>query len=74
MVSALVVMAAGAMFVSCNGNNPTNGCVCTTSLPDGSKNTVQVTLAQMQEIGATTCQQVADIASENHGPYSCKAY
>ena len=59
LVGALVAMSMSAMFVACNGNNPTNGCECTYSY-QGESETARITLAEMKEYyGVTTCSALA---------------
>lgn len=77
-VSAVVVMAMGAMFVACSNNNaPVNGCTCTHSY-QGETDTESITLAEMQEYGWKTCGDI--VASFNQAmagsgaSMTCKGY
>ena len=81
LVGALVVMSMSAMFVACNGNNPTNGCECTATIM-GESQTGRITLTEMKDnYGVTTCSALASTI-ENRGKddlgfsvsVSCKAY
>ena len=73
LVSAMVVIAAAAMFVSCNGNTPTNGCVCTFTW-EGETETERISLETMKNHGWSTCSQVAAAFKEEGENASCKAY
>lgn len=77
-VSAVVVMAMGAMFVACNSNNPVNGCACTISY-QGQNETEKITLSDMKGMGWTSCSQVQQWLKKEEWPdfpgtISCKAY
>lgn len=76
LVGALVVMYMSAMFVACNGNNPTNGCKCTATY-EGETETQTISLAEMKEEGWSTCSDVANYLREeaiDGVSVSCKAY
>ena len=79
-VSAVVVMAMGAMFVACDSNTPINGCVCTAKY-QGETASNSVTIEQMNNGGYKNCSEVAGYlrgALNEQGftgaSVSCKAY
>lgn len=65
LVGALVVMSMSAMFVACNGNNPTNGCICTATYENGETETESITLAKMkEEFGITSCAELTTLENQ----------
>lgn len=80
LIGALVAMSMSAMFVACNGNNPTNGCKCTATY-DGETRTESITLAEMkEEFGITSCAELATIQKQQaelqgiSASVTCSAY
>ena len=73
LVSAMIVMAMSAMFVACNQNTPTNGCICTYTV-DGQKQTERMTFEDMVDYyQASTCAELQSYLPPAYSP-SCKAY
>lgn len=73
LVSALVAMAISAMFVACNQNTPTNGCICTYT-EEGQKQTIRITFEEMVDYyNVTTCAELQAYLPPITSP-SCKAY
>ena len=86
LVSALVLMAMGAMFVSCKKGSIKNGCTCTMS--DGYYTETEfITGAEMQEVAdeiaeyynvaITTCSDYSDFVMRywgmsDYGTIKCK--
>ena len=75
-VSAVVVMAMGAMFVACSNNNaPVNGCRCTMTI-EGQSQTREITVDEMDRYGYKTCGDIYNAWKESGTPGSfyCNAY
>lgn len=78
LIGALVVMSMSAMFVACNQNPPTNGCICTATSRDGEKEIISYTLEDMivyEEV--STCGELTRVIKEGIAKgwsVSCKGY
>ena len=73
LIGALVAMSISAMFVACNQNTPTNGCVCTMTY-EGQKMTERLTFEDMVDYyNVTTCSELQAYFPPIYSA-SCKAY
>lgn len=70
LVSALVVVAMGAMFVSCRGG--IKGCTCKLTYSDGSTDTEYISRAEMNEYGYVYCGDlVREFSGNGYKHISC---
>ena len=69
VISAVMLMAVSAVFVSCkkkNSDNPSNGCTCKVYDPDYDEyETWNVTKEDMQYEGVSSCSALAAMIRED---------
>lgn len=69
MVGAAVLMAVGAMFVSCG--DIANGCKCTYSSSYGLSYSIDYTQAEVKAAGVNTCAAFGAWLDSTYDSWSC---